>query len=227
MRATPSVTLRVTNSRPRRGDSWLNRMPAAGEQVVALAVVDGDPVAVDLGDAVGAARIERRGLASAGSRAPCRTSRSTTPGRSGCVGSTSADRVEHARDAERGELAGQHRLLSTTSARMTGPRGCRPRRGRASSITADQRELVEQVGLVQVEPGPEVLDPLEVLRAGAADHAADGVALFQQQLREVGAVLAGDAGDQCPSNCRPPSAVSAADGDNARCRLRHFLIALQ
>ncbi len=27
MRATPCVTLRVTNSRPRRGDSWLNRMP--------------------------------------------------------------------------------------------------------------------------------------------------------------------------------------------------------
>ena len=25
--ATPSVTLRVTNSRPRRGDSWLKRMP--------------------------------------------------------------------------------------------------------------------------------------------------------------------------------------------------------
>ena len=27
MRATPCVTLRVTNSRPRRGDSWLKRMP--------------------------------------------------------------------------------------------------------------------------------------------------------------------------------------------------------
>jgi hypothetical protein len=27
MRATPSVTLRVTNSMPRRGDSWLKRMP--------------------------------------------------------------------------------------------------------------------------------------------------------------------------------------------------------
>ena len=27
MRATPSVTLRVTNSRPRRGDSWLKRIP--------------------------------------------------------------------------------------------------------------------------------------------------------------------------------------------------------
>jgi len=27
MRATPSVTLRVTNCLPRRGDSWLKRIP--------------------------------------------------------------------------------------------------------------------------------------------------------------------------------------------------------
>jgi hypothetical protein len=32
----------------------------AAKEPVALAVVDGDPVAVDLGDAVGAARVERR-----------------------------------------------------------------------------------------------------------------------------------------------------------------------
>src|SRR5260370_24561748 len=35
----------------------------AGEQVVALAVVDGDEVAVDLGHAVGTARVKRRLLA--------------------------------------------------------------------------------------------------------------------------------------------------------------------
>ena len=62
MRATPSVTLRVTNSMPRRGDSWLNRMPDHREEVVALAIVDRDPVGVDLGDAVRAARVERRRL---------------------------------------------------------------------------------------------------------------------------------------------------------------------
>ena len=32
MRATPSVTLRVTNSRPRRGDSWLKRMPETAKR---------------------------------------------------------------------------------------------------------------------------------------------------------------------------------------------------
>ena len=86
MRATPSVTLRVTNSRPRRGDSWLKRMPEHGEQVVALAVVDRDVVAEHLRHAVGAARVERRQSRSAAPRAPCRTSRSTTPGRSGSSG---------------------------------------------------------------------------------------------------------------------------------------------
>ena len=54
----------------------------AREQAVALAVVDGDVVAVDLGDAVRAARVERRRLALRRSRAPCRTSRSSWPGRS-------------------------------------------------------------------------------------------------------------------------------------------------
>src|SRR5262249_40425946 len=66
----------------------------------------------------------------------------------------------------------------------------------------DQRELIEQVGLAQVEPAPDVLDPLEVLPAGPAHHAAHGIAFFQQEFRDVGAVLPGDAGDQCPTNCR-------------------------
>ena len=86
IRATPSVTLRVTNSRPRRGRLVVEEDPRAGEHVVALAVVDRDVVAVDLGHAVGAARVERRRLASAASPAPCRTSRWTTPGRSGSSG---------------------------------------------------------------------------------------------------------------------------------------------
>ena len=62
MRATPSVILRVTNSRPRRGDSWLKRMPETANMLVALAIVDGDVVPVDLGHAVRAARIEGRVL---------------------------------------------------------------------------------------------------------------------------------------------------------------------
>ena len=61
--ATPRVTLRVTNVPPRRGDSWLNRMPLRGMHPVRLAVVDRHPVGEDLGDGVRAARVERRRLA--------------------------------------------------------------------------------------------------------------------------------------------------------------------
>src|SRR4051812_48461323 len=42
----------------------------------------------------------------------------------------------------------------------------------------------------------QVLDAVELLRRGAADHAVDLVPLLEQQLGEVGAVLAGDSGDQ-------------------------------
>ncbi len=57
--ATESVILRVTNSRPRSGDSWLNRMPRGTEDAIALAVIDRHPVRVQLGHAIRAARVER------------------------------------------------------------------------------------------------------------------------------------------------------------------------
>ena len=59
MRATPWLTLRSTNSSPRLGLPWLNSIPDARVKAVALAVVDRDPVPVDLRDPVRAPRIER------------------------------------------------------------------------------------------------------------------------------------------------------------------------
>ena len=60
----------------------------------------------------------------------------------------------------------------------------------------DERQLVEQVGLPQLDAVAQVRDALEVLGAGAAHHADDLVALLEQQLGQIRAVLAGDAGDQ-------------------------------
>ena len=80
--ATPRVILRVTKVSPRIGLSWLNRMPLRGVHAVGLAVVHRDPVAVELGDAVGRARIERRRLASAALPAPGRTAPRSRPDRS-------------------------------------------------------------------------------------------------------------------------------------------------
>ena len=63
--------------------------PAAGEQVVGLAVVDRDEVAVALGHAVGRARVERGASRSAAPPAPGRTSPSWRPGRSARRATTS------------------------------------------------------------------------------------------------------------------------------------------
>ena len=59
-----------------------------------------------------------------------------------------------------------------------------------------ERVLVQQVGGHHLDPVEQVLDPLVAVVAGAAHHADHLVALGEQQLREVGAVLAGDPGDE-------------------------------
>ena len=55
----------------------------------------------------------------------------------------------------------------------------------------------EEAHAVDVRIGVEVVDARGVEGAGAADDAVDFVALLEQQIGEVGAVLAGDAGDEC------------------------------
>ena len=49
---------------------------------------------------------------------------------------------------------------------------------------------------MQRDPVAQMLDPLEPLGRGAADHPVDLVALLEQQLGQVRTVLAGDPGDQ-------------------------------
>ncbi|MCY1531169.1 hypothetical protein D9M68_663870 [compost metagenome] len=68
---------------------------------------------------------------------------------------------------------------------------------------ADQVGAVAEVAVVQVEAGVvhmrvlvDVVDALGVELAAAALDAVNDVALFEQQLGEVRAVLAGDAGDE-------------------------------
>ena len=46
---------------------------------------------------------------------------------------------------------------------------------------------------------------------GAALDAVDFVALLEQQLGEVGAVLAGDAGDECDLLCRASWLMAVAE----------------
>ena len=105
-----------------------------------------------------------------------------------------ADRLEERRRADGGELGGQHGLL---------PRGGHERhRGQVVDLLRpallerlDERELVEEVGLDQLDA---VADRGQVLvaRGRAADDAEDVVPLAEEELREQRAVLAADPGDE-------------------------------
>jgi len=70
-------------------------------------------------------------------------------------------------------------------------------------MVLDDPDEARQIGEVAVddlhvvqdaEPAQPLAD--DVRAGGAAHHADDAIALLQQQLGEVGAILAGDAGDE-------------------------------
>ena len=146
---------------------------------VALAVVDRDPVAVHLGDAVGAAGVERgalllRHLDHLAEHLAAR--RLVEPD---VVGAQQPDCLQHPGHPDGGELAGEHRLLPARRhealggevVHLVGPRLLEH---------VDDRELVEQVGLVQVDLPGQVRDPLEVLGARPPDDPVDLVPVLQQ-----------------------------------------------
>ena len=62
MRASARVILRVTKVSPRIGRFVVEQDAVAGIHAVGFAVVDGDPVGVELGAGVGAARVEGGGF---------------------------------------------------------------------------------------------------------------------------------------------------------------------
>src|SRR5207248_1381907 len=168
--------------------------PGGRVEVVRLAVVDRDEVAVDLRHAIGRAGIEGRHLVL---RNLAHLAEHLARG--GLVEARLrthfAHRLEHARDAHSCELGRQRRLDPRDRDKrhrgqvvdLGGPR-------RAQRV--HQRTLVKEVALVERDLVTDVLDALEFLRRGTAHHAVDLIALLEQQLGEVRAVLAGDAGDQ-------------------------------
>src|SRR5205085_1555549 len=123
-------------------------------------VVDGDPVAVDLGDAVGAARVKGSGLMLGHLAHLAKHLR-----RAGLIEADvrihDANRVEHPRHAEGRGLPGENRL---------GPRGLYEAlrsqvvqlRGSMLAQNADDRDLVQQVTGRKGDAVLDVLDSLEV-----------------------------------------------------------------
>ena len=172
----------------------------AAEEAVALAVVHRDPVGVDLGGGVRAARVEARQLVLRRRRG------AEHLGGGGLVEARldpgEADRLEQARGAQAGDVPGVLRLVEAD--RDVALRGevvdlvgaqLPDQVGQAAGV-GQVAEVHVQAPLVLVLVEVEVVDAVGVEGAGAALDAVDLVALGEQELGEVRAVLAGDAGDQ-------------------------------
>ena len=161
---------------------------------VRLAVVPRDPVAEDLGDAVRAPWVERRrlrlrrldDLAEHLAR-PCFVEAAPH--------ALLADRVEQPQRAHAGRVRGELRNLEadldvTLGAEVVDlvrlDRAHEPvEDGAVGQISEDELDLTE-----------DVVDPRRIERARPPDHPVHLVVLLEQNLREVRAVLAGDAGDE-------------------------------
>ena len=175
----------------------------AGVHAVGLAVIHHDPVGVELGHGVGAARVEGRGFLLGDFLHQAI--------QLGCAGLVEAgfflqpedaDGFEQAQRAQAVHVGGVFRAFKANSYVAL--------RTQVVDLVrlgflhdADQVAAVAEVAVVQVKAGVvnvrvlvDVVHALGVELAAAALDAVHDVALFQQQLGEVRAVLAGDAGDE-------------------------------
>src|ERR1035437_569387 len=160
----------------------------------ALAVVHRQEMTIGLGDPVWATRVEWRELCL---RRLANLAKHLA--RRGLIETyrqiRQADGLQDSGHTEAGELARQdglvprsrHKALSCQVVDLVGLD--RLDRG-------GQRRLVKEVALDQLKTLPEMLDSLIGVGAGPPGHPNDAVALLKQKLREVGAVLAGDPGNE-------------------------------
>ena len=177
----------------------------AGEQAVGFAVVDGLPV----GD-----RPWRRRRGCAGRRASSRVcgvfdDLAVHLAGGGLVEAdrryaSVADGFEQAHRAEGVDVGGVFGLVEADADVAIGRRGCRSRRAgsrgqmsrEAGAVARGRRSAGSRSRWPAVRVAVEVVDAAGVEGAGAADDAVDFVAFGEQELGQIGAVLAGDAGDR-------------------------------
>src|SRR5262249_34130085 len=104
-------------------------------------------------------------------------------------------RLEHPRDAERGELAREHGLIPRRlDEALRGTIGGLFRLKLLDSVR--ERRLVEQVSGHELDAVDEMSDPLIWSRRAATHDADDAIVLLEQQLGEIRAVLARDTSDE-------------------------------
>ena len=176
----------------------------AGVHAVGFAVVDRDPVGVELGHGVGAARVKRRGFFLRGF-----LHQAVKFGGAGLVEAgfllqpEDANGFQNAQCAHAVDVGGvfgalkadRHMGLSAEVVDFVWLRFLND---------AGQVAAVAQVAVVQLEAGVvhmqvlvEVVYALSVERTGPAFDTVDCVAFVQQEFGQVRTVLAGDASDEC------------------------------
>jgi hypothetical protein len=175
----------------------------AGIHAVGLAVVHRDPVGVELGHRVGAAGVEggglllrdllhqtvqlaRGGLVEAGLLLQAQDADGLQDAQG--AGAVHIGSVFRALEAH-GHMAHGAQVVDLVGLHLLHDAG---EVGAVGQVTIVQHE----VAVVDVRILVEVVDPVRVEGGGAALDAVHLVALLQKELGEVGAVLAGDAGDE-------------------------------
>ena len=176
----------------------------AGIHAVGLAVVDRDPVGIELGHGVGRARIERR-FFSLGNFLDL----AVKLGGGGLVEPglflkpQNADGLQHPQGAQG---VGIGRVFR----RFKGDRHMALGRQIVDLVRLhllddpDQVGGIGQIAIVQNKPPVlfmrilvEVIDPVGVEQGGPSLDAVHLIAFFQQKFSQVGAVLTGDSGNEC------------------------------
>jgi hypothetical protein len=166
-----------------------------GVHPVAFTVVDGDPVAEDLGHSVGRAGMERRPLRLRGL-----LDETVHLGAARLIDAGGklqlAHGVQDAKDAEGGDA---RRVLGHVEGDLHVAL-----RGQVVDLVgsdrlqgADEAVLVYEVAVMQLEALTDVVDAPGVEGAAPTDEAVDLVSLLEEQLGQVAAVLARDSRDEC------------------------------
>lgn len=175
----------------------------AGIHAVGLAVVHGDPVRVELGHGVGAARVKRRGFLLWGFLHQAIQFTGTGLVKAGFLLQTQdANGFEDAQGAHAVHVGGVFRAFK---AHRHMALGAKVINFIGLGLLNNAREVarIAQVAVVQIEPGVvrvrvlvDVVHPGGVEAGGAALDAVNDIAFFQQKFGQVRAILAGNAGNE-------------------------------
>ncbi len=169
--------------------------PGDREQPVGLAVVHRHPVRLQLGGAVRRARVELGVLVLRGRR---RTEH--LRGRGLVEAAVELGRPDRLQQPERADRVGRGGVVGHLEGHLHVAHRAQvvDLVGLDGAHQVDQADPVGQVAVVQVQPVVvvQVVDPGPVQHRGAADQAVHLVALAEEELGQVGTVLAGDPGDE-------------------------------